>query len=365
VGEFRAAGPVHHVAGPVRPVRCPGGHVHRGGTTVAPPDPVDDGPVRRELLTASGTEQAIELMRTTYVDHEPRIPAARRDAQVRIAIRSVRAPQGTFRLDRLRHSLGMDVRCVPSQQVTVLLPLAGRVRYVCRDEEATGLRLVPTWSGFDADWDDDADAVGHTIDGGVVAQVGAEMAGLEPDDVRFSSMLPIDPVRERHLVQVLSHLGRDTLDNPEALASPLVRGETLRHLAATVLLTFPNTALEAAEDPTRDGPGGAEPATIRRAVAYIEEHAHEPVGLEDIAAAARIGVRGLQHGFARYRETTPLGHLRRVRLERAHRELRSGDPTAGDTVAAIAARWGFAHGGRFSAEYRHVFGCAPSDTLRA
>ncbi|MEJ2888839.1 helix-turn-helix domain-containing protein [Actinomycetospora aeridis] len=330
-----------------------------------PDDGGDGGPVVRRRFTASGTDEAVELMRSTYGDQQPRFAAPRRDARLSIASRAVETPRGGFCVDRVRHSVGMDVRCAPVPRTTVLMPITGRARFVCGPEEATGLRMIPSWEGFDSDWDDEVDVVGQAIDADAVQRIGAELSGLAASEVRFWSMHPLDAAREQYFLRSLSHLGRDTLANPTALSSTLVQVETLRHLATTVLLTFPNTALDAARDTTRGGPGRAEPATVRRAVAYIEEHAHEPVGLDDIAAAARIGARGLQHAFARHRETTPLGHLRRVRLDRAHRELRGGDPTAGDTVAAVAARWGFVHGGRFSAEYRHVYGCTPSDTLRA
>jgi len=52
---------------------------------------------------------------------------------------------------------------------------------------------------------------------------------------------------------------------------------------------------------------------------------------------------GLQRAFRQYRDTTPMGYLRRIRLDHAHRELLTADPSRGDTVSAIAARWGFAH----------------------
>jgi AraC-like DNA-binding protein len=68
--------------------------------------------------------------------------------------------------------------------------------------------------------------------------------------------------------------------------------------------------------------------------------------------------------FRRHVGTTPTDHLRRVRLERARRDLEAGDPVRGDTVAEIATRWGFAHHGRFAIDYRRVFGCSPSHTLR-
>jgi AraC-like DNA-binding protein len=62
--------------------------------------------------------------------------------------------------------------------------------------------------------------------------------------------------------------------------------------------------------------------------------------------------------------STPMGYLRRVRLDRAHCELQAADPTRGDTVGQIARRWGFANRSRFVASYRRAYGVSPSHTLR-
>jgi AraC family ethanolamine operon transcriptional activator len=52
--------------------------------------------------------------------------------------------------------------------------------------------------------------------------------------------------------------------------------------------------------------------------------------------------------------------LREVRLQGAHADLSRAD----GSVADIALRWGFAHFGRFAAEYARRFGRSPSQTLR-
>lgn len=107
----------------------------------------------------------------------------------------------------------------------------------------------------------------------------------------------------------------------------------------------------------------AHPPLVRQAVAYITENAHRDIGVGDIAEALHVTPRSVQYAFRRYLDTTPLEYLRRVRLERAHRELKAADP-AMDTVMAIAGRWGFMHPGRFSVAYKEVFGTEPSRTLR-
>ena len=106
------------------------------------------------------------------------------------------------------------------------------------------------------------------------------------------------------------------------------------------------------------------PPILRNAIAFIQENADADIGLDDIAAAVNVSPRSVQYAFRRNLGTTPLEYLRRVRLDRAHRDLKAADP-ANDTVTAIAGRWGFSHAGRFSLAYKAAFGTAPSDTLRA
>lgn len=107
----------------------------------------------------------------------------------------------------------------------------------------------------------------------------------------------------------------------------------------------------------------ARASVLRRAVRFVEQSAHQPIGLPDIAAAAGVGPRALQLAFRRYADTTPWAYVRSVRLDRAHHDLRAADPRR-ETVVGIAARWGFSNRSRFAAEYRAVYGETPATTLR-
>jgi len=104
-------------------------------------------------------------------------------------------------------------------------------------------------------------------------------------------------------------------------------------------------------------------ATVGRAVAFIEERAGDDISVTDIAGAAFVTVRAVQLAFRRYLGTTPLGYLRRVRLERAHQQLLSADPDR-TTVTAVAADWHFTNASRFSGYYRAAYGVSPAQTLR-
>jgi transcriptional regulator GlxA family with amidase domain len=88
-----------------------------------------------------------------------------------------------------------------------------------------------------------------------------------------------------------------------------------------------------------------------------------PPTVEDIAEATGLSVRTLQEGFRRFLDTTPMSHLREVRLRHVREELAAADPTS-TTVTETATRWGFLHSGRFSAQYHQRFGELPSVTLR-
>ncbi len=104
------------------------------------------------------------------------------------------------------------------------------------------------------------------------------------------------------------------------------------------------------------------PAYLKRAVAYIEEHAHQAVTLLDIAQAAHCGIRSLHRAFHEWRGVSPMRYLKEVRLRNVRQALLN--PSEGDCVTDLATRWGFLHLGQFSVDYRRAFGEKPSDTFR-
>jgi transcriptional regulator GlxA family with amidase domain len=82
--------------------------------------------------------------------------------------------------------------------------------------------------------------------------------------------------------------------------------------------------------------------------------------LADIALAVHVTPRSVQYMFRRDLDITPLQYLRLLRLRHAPH----GSPDrVTDTVTGIAARWGFAHTGRFAVLYRQMYGQSPHHTL--
>ena len=68
----------------------------------------------------------------------------------------------------------------------------------------------------------------------------------------------------------------------------------------------------------------AHPGTLRRAIAFIDAHCDQDIGLADVARAACVTPRGVQLAFRRHLDTTPTAYLRTVRLAQAHRQLQPG-----------------------------------------
>jgi AraC-like DNA-binding protein len=111
------------------------------------------------------------------------------------------------------------------------------------------------------------------------------------------------------------------------------------------------------------GFGERKNARLRAAIEYIHEHAGRSMSVSDVARAADLSVRALQESFQRNLDCTPMTYLRGVRMRHTREELLAADPKT-TTVAEIAARWGFAHMGRFSNEYFRQYGEYPRHSLR-
>jgi transcriptional regulator GlxA family with amidase domain len=88
----------------------------------------------------------------------------------------------------------------------------------------------------------------------------------------------------------------------------------------------------------------------------------EPLHIAALCRALEVSERTLRKAFHKIHGLPPCRHLRMLRLSQARRALLSAD-CQGTTVTEIAMCFGFVELGRFSVEYRKVFGENPSQTL--
>lgn len=107
----------------------------------------------------------------------------------------------------------------------------------------------------------------------------------------------------------------------------------------------------------------ATPWQIRQAVDYIAAHAEETLTVRDVALAVGIGLRSLQQGFRRYRQTSPHEYIKAAKLSGVRDELLN--PASRRSIEDVARHWGFVNRGHFATEYRRAYGELPSETRRA
>lgn len=190
----------------------------------------------------------------------------------------------------------------------------------------------------------------------------AEVAAIDtesPSVPRFAALTP-DDAHATHALETTERF-LDSLLTPENAADdPIVLRSAGRMLASAVLSAFPNDLPTGAPDADT---GADQPALLRQAVNFIQDNAARDISVRDIAAALYLSPRTVQYLFRRHLNTTPTAYLRTIRLAQARKELIAGDRTI-TTVAATAARWGFAHTGRFAVLYRRTYGESPHETLR-
>jgi AraC-like DNA-binding protein len=95
----------------------------------------------------------------------------------------------------------------------------------------------------------------------------------------------------------------------------------------------------------------------------LAAHSERVPHLPDLCAAIGVPERTLRACCAEFLGMSPIRYLRLRRLGMARAALRHADPATA-TVSDIARRHGFLQLGRFAAQYRAVFGEAPSTTLQ-
>lgn len=89
----------------------------------------------------------------------------------------------------------------------------------------------------------------------------------------------------------------------------------------------------------------------------------EPLQISALCAALSVSERTLRKAFHNIRGLPPCRQLRMLRLSQARRALMATN-RGSSTVTEIAICFGFVELGRFSVEYRKVFGECPSQTLQ-
>lgn len=190
----------------------------------------------------------------------------------------------------------------------------------------------------------------HRLEGMLVSLLGDDLArplDFEPG-IDFSQGPGASVLR---LLGLFAH----ELAQPDGLASnPLALASFTDLWAHTLLHGLPHNHRDAL---ARRRPGIPVPRHVKRAEAYMREHAARATTLSEVAAAAGCSLRTLHAAFRSFRDTTPLAALQAIRLDAVRAQLESNQDAR--SVTEIARLNGFSNAGRFKAAYQRRFGVPP------
>lgn len=175
--------------------------------------------------------------------------------------------------------------------------------------------------------------------------------------IEFRTGMPLDTVAGRRWMRTVAWL-LENLEAEENLASPLLSAHIEQMIVSMLLVCQENNYSSL----FTDGGKTVTPAFVRRTEQYIEEHAHEPITVADMAEHTGVSSRSLYTGFRKYRNTSPMLYLKEIRLNRVRDQLLQAEPGR-VTVTTVAYQWGFGHLGHFTTDYKRRFGESPSETL--
>ena len=318
-------------------------------------------PVERVEMATQDTDAIAEFIDQQFVGHRARFRCpdpSMADASTRTA------SAGPLHAALIRWA-GVEYEvtaAAPAEGLLGTVPLQGAGMLTTAGEEyrysSGDAYLAPPYEPYGALLGDTGFAVVE-VPWQAAGDLAEEKTGLPAGELRFESVAPVSKSQQRVLAATVEFICDQLVASGVDEVHPLVAREMTELAAAALVDTFPNTAMTSFY--LRD-PGWVPEAAVRTAGAFIETHADQPVTNAEIAAAAGVTVRDLQHAFRHYCETTPTAYLHRVRLERAHQDL--SDAGEGMTVDAVAGKWGWASPAQFTVAYQRRFGVLPSQTLR-
>jgi LacI family transcriptional regulator len=194
--------------------------------------------------------------------------------------------------------------------------------------------------------------VGQEECGRLVVQAGHRRGWRIPDDVAIVAGKNQETLCERPRPSLTSiEIGYDRIGYAAAaLLDRLMSGHPPPPAAVRLpphgLVVRESTDFFAVDDPTVAG-----------ALAFISANSHRRIGPAEVAAAVGIETRTLQNYFQRAIKRPIATEIRRVRFERAKRELAQSDRT----LDAIARAVGFGNIQRLYEVFRRELGVSPGE----
>lgn len=243
----------------------------------------------------------------------------------------------------------------------VMMPVQGHAVIRCGGEEieshAERASVISPHLGTRMRWSADCDQLMVRISRSFLERMLVAHMGRDLDDpVSFALSFQW---RDQHAWHCLMRYLVDWAEQPLQVTDHLL---TVAHIEQLVACTLLSAQSHNYRDCGKTRRHAVLPKHVKRVQEFLQAHAHEPIRSEQLAEVAGVSLRSLYTGFQDFCGVSPMQYLRDLRLERARTDLLAGMPSGG--VSGVALRWGFAHMGRFSAEYKAKFGESPSQTIR-
>ncbi|MBR9884441.1 MAG: AraC family transcriptional regulator [Oceanospirillales bacterium] len=112
----------------------------------------------------------------------------------------------------------------------------------------------------------------------------------------------------------------------------------------------------------QQGSGATMDRSFSELIAFIDAHIKEEIDVEELALTGNVSVRTVYNQFSKYFGLTPRLYMKNAKLKSLRQELVSNPRIR--NVTEVALDYGFTHLGRFSSDYRKMFGELPSETLK-
>lgn len=186
------------------------------------------------------------------------------------------------------------------------------------------------------------------------------LAGLDEDRMPHLTVCALPPLLftriERRLREIQQDISRTAASpTPERSAgddTALFVSECLTILCRLTVRAAP--PLSSLRNRTR---------LVRQAEVWMHDHLAEPVRIPDVCLALRVSRRELEYAFRSIVDQSPRDYFQALRLNAVRRALVRGQ-AGNDSLIQIAYAHGVTHLGRFAANYRHLFGENPGETIR-
>lgn len=173
-------------------------------------------------------------------------------------------------------------------------------------------------------------------------------------------VLRADPLARQRLVQAMYLALEPILSTDPALVR--ARSVTTEQRVLGALADVLSTVGSSNVSSDRLKGANATPALARRVRDCMDASLDEPLQMIDLCGELHCKLRTLHYAFTSYFGVPPSAYHKKTRMNSARRALLDADPDA-TTVTNIATQYGFWHLGRFSVDYKRMFGELPSQTL--